>query len=527
MLAPRVPRRSPNQVDPDHVVVTRRDEGALMKRSWTALAVAVVAIFAASSCNDYGNTFQGNTGAVISFLSPSNIIAGGGDLTLTLTGGGFVQKTKVQWNGQNLTTTFVSSASVTAVVPAAMTAKAGSFSVNTLNPHSGAQDNGLSNVISFLVFPPTNPVPTISKMTPSCAVAGSSSFTITIAGTNFLPASDPSGGSQVNWNVATQTTLPIFGSISQTQIQATVSASLVATAVPPANVANVTVSNPPVPNSPAGGGGPSNSLLFTIQTAVCPASASATATPQTAVAEETPAVSHDGRYVAYTASQNDHAQVFLRDTCEAAAADCKQRTILLSAAEDGAAANDESRSPSMSSDGRFIAFSSAATNLIAGAPAGRQIYLRDTCIGAAASCAPSTQIISTDPNGALVGAESILPSISASGRFIAFLAVTPSHAASQAKGQTSQRSKNSANSGYRQVFVRDTCLGTANCTPSTTRISLQPGDPSSSTDEKPAGPAISGAARHIALTGARTSALFTRSIAVDDDVFLAVANKQP
>src|SRR6266481_3431173 len=378
-----------------------------MKGSWTALAVAFSAILAVASCNDYGNTFQGNTGAVISSLSPTNISAGGGDFTLTVTGAGFVQKTVVHWNGQNLATTFVDSASLTAVVPAADTAKAGIFFVNTVSPHSGSQSNGLSNVVNFTVFPPPNPVPTISKMTPSCAVAGSvtTSFPITIVGTNFLPASDPSGGSQVNWNTATQTTLPIVGSISSTQIQATVSASLVATPV----TATVTVSNPPVPNSPAGGGGPSNSLLFTVQTSACPASASATATAQTAVAEETPAVSHDGRYIAYTAAQNDHAQVFLRDTCEAAAGDCKQRTILLSTAEDGAAANDDSRSPSMSSDGRFVAFSSAATNLVAEAPPGRQIYLRDTCLGAAASCTPSTQLISTYPYSVLVATESILP----------------------------------------------------------------------------------------------------------------------
>jgi hypothetical protein len=491
-----------------------------MKRSWRALGVAFAAILAVTSCNDYGNTFQSNTGAVISFLSPTNATAGGGDFTLTVTGAGFEQKTVVHWNGQNLATTFVNSLSVTAVVPAADTAKAGTYFVNTVSPHSGAQNNGLSNVVNFTVFPPSNPPPTISKLTPSCAVAGSSSFTITIAGTNFLPASDPSGGSQVNWNTATQTTLPIVGSISSTQIQATVSAALVANMV----TANVTVSNPPVPNSPAGGGGPSNSLLFTVQTTACPASASATATAQTAVAEETPAVSHDGRYIAYTAAQNDHAQVFLRDTCEAAAGDCKQRTVLLSTAEDGAA-NEDSRSPSMSSDGRFVAFSSAATNLVAEAPPGRQIYLRDTCLGAAASCTPSTQLISTDPNGTLVGTESILPSVSASGRFVAFLAVTPSHSAGQAKTQSSAHANTGLNSGYRQVFVRDTCFGAANCAPRTTRISLQPGD-ASSTDGKPAGPAISGAAKHIALAGAHTSMFFTRSVAVDDGVFLALTNKQ-
>ena len=494
-----------------------------MKGSWTALAVTIMVVFAASSCNDYGNTFQGNTGAVISTLSPPNINAGLGDLTLTVAGGGFVKKTKVQWNGQNLVTTFVNSASVTAVVPAADTAKAGMAAVNTLNPHSSAQDNGLSNVINFTIFPPPNPVPTVSAMTPSCAVAGgASSFNITITGTNFLPTSDPSGGSQVNWNTATQATLPIV-SISPTQIKATVSAPLIAQAD---TAATVSVSNPPVPNSPAGGGGTSaNRPIFTIQTAACPPIRSAVASAS-AVAEETPAVSQDGRYVAYTASQNDHAQIFLRDTCEGASAGCQKRTILLSVAEDGAAASDDSRSPSMSSDGRFVAFSSAATNLVTGAPAGRQIYLRDTCFGAEASCMPSTKLISTDPNGDLVGTESILPSVSASGRFIAFLAVTPSHAASQAKGQASAQANKGLNSGYRQVFVRDTCFGTANCTPSTTRISLQPGD-APSTDEKPAGPAISGAAKHIAAAGARTSTLFTRSVAVDDDVFLAITKKQP
>ncbi len=54
-----------------------------MKRSWTALAVALMAIFAVGGCNDYGNTFQNNTGALVSFLAPAQISAGNGDFTLT------------------------------------------------------------------------------------------------------------------------------------------------------------------------------------------------------------------------------------------------------------------------------------------------------------------------------------------------------------------------------------------------------------------------------------------------------------
>ena len=81
------------------------------------------------------------------------------------------------------------------------------------------------------------------------------------------------------------------------------------------------------------------------------------------VEEETPAVSLDGRYVAYAASQSGHSQIFARDTCQGADASCQPRTILISSALDGTAASDDSHSPSMSSDGRYVAFSSAAANL--------------------------------------------------------------------------------------------------------------------------------------------------------------------
>jgi hypothetical protein len=133
-------------------------------------------------------------------------------------------------------------------------------------------------------------------------------------------------------------------------------------------------------------------------------------------------------------------------------------------------------------------------------------------------------LVSTDANGALVGTESILPSVSASGRFVAFLSVTPSHATGQATAQT-KSSAVGTNSGYRQIFVRDTCLGAADCAPKTTRISLQPGD-ASATDAKPAGPALSGNANRVALNGANAPTLFSRSVAVDDRVFLALVGNQ-
>jgi hypothetical protein len=159
------------------------------------------------------------------------------------------------------------------------------------------------------------------------------------------------------------------------------------------------------------------------------------------------------------------------------------------------------------------------------APAGRQIFLRDTCSGAATSCKPATSLISLDPNGALVGTESILPSVSSSGRFVAFVAVTPTHSSGQNATQD-KLSSTGNNSGYRQVFLRDTCLGASDCTPKTTRISLQSGDVTG-TAAKSAGPALSGSAGHVAIPGGNAATVFTRSVAIDDRVFLAIANDHP
>jgi Tol biopolymer transport system component len=417
---------------------------------------------------------------------------------------------------------------VTATVTAAQIAKPGTVSVNTLNPFSGAGNNGLSNALTFIINPAPNPVPAIASLSPTAAAAGSPSFTLTVNGSNFLLSSDPSGGSQVRWTLGpTQSTLPVVN-ITASQIQATVDTSLLVNTTTQPVSAVVTVYNPPTPSTSTSSGGGGGTSPGGLPFSITPAGATPATASRAGAAEETPAVSIDGRYVAYTAAQGEHTQVFVRDTCEGAPAGCQPHTSLLSVAADGTAGNDDSHAPSMSSDARYVAFSSASTNLAISAQAGRQIYLRDTCLGASSpSCTPSTQLVSTDAEGALVGTEGILPSVSASGRYIAFLTVTPSHASGASKSAVPSKSAagSANNSGYRQVFVRDTCLGAASCTPKTTRISLQPDD--TSTDAKPAGPALSASSTHVALPGAHTATLFTRSVAVDDRVFLALTGSHP
>lgn len=493
-----------------------------MKRFCTAIVGALVATLAVAGCNDYGNTFQGNTGARLVSLSPNNIPAGGKDLTITVNGLGFVAKTIVEWNNQKLNTTVTTDANgnvtlLTAMVPANLTSTPGKASVFTQNPFSGSGNNGLSNTLVFIINNPPNKIPQIATVT--AGAAGPAGLPITITGTDFLTSSsDPTQVSTANFTLAgTQNNItPAASAITATQIQTVIPSSILALN----GCGSITVFNPaspPVPNLPGSvgsGGGTSNDIAFAVGSGVCPASAKASSSTGSSqgVMEETPAVSVDGRYVAFSAVEKDHAQVFLRDTCVAAASACQPHTQLISAASDGSAADDDSRSPSMSADGRYIAFSSAAGNLAANAASGRQVYLRDTCIGADSSCKPSTVFVSTDSEGALIGSESILPSVSSSGRFIAFLAVKPSHDTHAAPKPSS------VNSGFRQVFVRDTCLGAANCTPKTTRISLVPGDGSSG---NLAGPAISGNSTQLAAPGATAAKLFTHSVAVDDQIFLA------
>src|SRR3984957_5985055 len=498
-----------------------------MKRSWTALAVALISILAVAGCNDYGNTFQNNTGAQVTFLSPSTISAGSPDFTLTINGSGFVAQTYVTWNGKKLNTTVLLDSTktivltVTAVVPAALVAKPGTATVITQNPFSGGGNNGLSNPVTFIINAPPNPVPTLTAIAPATIAACGTSctnLTLDLQGTNFITSSDPTQVSQVRWTAGpTQTTLATT-SVTSTDIKATVPGSLISAA----GTAMVTVFNPPVPqttppggtpNPSNGGGGTSGAQTFTITAA---GGALAHAASQTVV-EETPSVSADGRYVAYSASDSQHTQIFVCDTCEGVASGCKAQTTLVSTASDGSAANDDSSSPSISANGRYVAFSSVASNLVENAPAGHQIYLRDTCTGAEGSCTAWTQIVSIDANGALTGTESFLPSISASGRFVAFLAVTQSHAPQQAGVAPGTK-----NSEYRQVFVRDTCVGVSGCTPSTSRISMQPGD-GTSTAAKLAGPAMGANGKSVGLAG-QAATLFTRSVAIDDRVFLAITD---
>ncbi|MGB2679045.1 MAG: hypothetical protein WAN12_18330 [Candidatus Acidiferrum sp.] len=492
-----------------------------MRQSWSALGVALFAWGLVAGCNDYNTSIQYPTGSSILTLAPSGVVFGSPGFTLTVIASGsngFQTNTVVEWNGQKLVSTYVDSVTMTATVPASLVAKVGTAYVNTYQPQSGTGMNGLSNSIAFLIYGTPNPVPVVTSVTPNTAPAcgsscGNASVKITIAGSDFLSTST-NGASTVTFtglSTSEVETAINVTNITSTQIQAVIPGTMLADADPNAQV---NVINPPsgvcLVGCPVLGGGAS----LTPQTFTITGGAAAAA-----VSEETPALSQDGRYVAFSAQENETTQIMLRDTCLGVQNGCTPSTKLISVAADNTPGNADSHTPVISADGRYIAFSSAATNLLEGVPAGRQVYLRDTCAGASTTCKAATSLVSTDPGGALNGTESIFPSISSSGRYIVFLAVTPSQDA--AKGKLPAAAAASTNSGLRQVFLRDTCLGATSCTPKTTRISLSPGDTPANSN-KPVGPALSGLAKQVALADRKSATVFTPTVPVDDQVFLAV-----
>jgi hypothetical protein len=85
-------------------------------------------------------------------LQPMSTAPGGTSFTLTVYGDNFISGSTINWNGAALTTTYISNAQVTAVVPAANIAKAATAAVTVTSPTPGG---GVSNVLYFTV---TNPV---------------------------------------------------------------------------------------------------------------------------------------------------------------------------------------------------------------------------------------------------------------------------------------------------------------------------------------------------------------------------------
>jgi Tol biopolymer transport system component len=154
------------------------------------------------------------------------------------------------------------------------------------------------------------------------------------------------------------------------------------------------------------------------------------------------AISDDGRFVLFASDASNLVpgsttrDLFMRDRVLGT-------TEQVDIATDGAQANSFVRGADMSADGRFVAFVSAADNLVPNDTNGREdLFVRDRFAG-------TTERASVTSAGVEValGAGESAPSMSADGRFVAFTSLAPD--------LVSDDTNNAED-----VFVRDRLLGT-------------------------------------------------------------------
>ncbi|MBL0346498.1 S-layer homology domain-containing protein [Candidatus Villigracilis affinis] len=163
-----------------------------------------------------------------------------------------------------------------------------------------------------------------------------------------------------------------------------------------------------------------------------------------------PSISADGRYVAFVSGAdnlvsgdtNIDEDIFVRDIVA-------NTTKRVSVSSSGAEGNDYSLAPSISADGRYVVFESGANNLVSGDTNGwgvMDIFVRDTMLN-------TTKRVSVSSSGVEGNDQSFDPSISADGRYVAFV----SRASNLVSGDTNESN---------DIFVYDMAANT------TTRVSI-------------------------------------------------------
>jgi PKD repeat protein len=154
-----------------------------------------------------------------------------------------------------------------------------------------------------------------------------------------------------------------------------------------------------------------------------------------------PAVSTDARYVAF---QSDASNLVAGDTNARTDVFAHDRqtgqTERVSVASDGAQGNDHSWFPAISADGRYVAFQSCASDLVAGDSNGQpDVFVHDRQTG-------QTERVSVATGGTQGDNCSSSPAISADGRCVAFTSCASNLVAGDANG-------------YPDIFVHDRQTG--------------------------------------------------------------------
>jgi Tol biopolymer transport system component len=159
-----------------------------------------------------------------------------------------------------------------------------------------------------------------------------------------------------------------------------------------------------------------------------------------------PVISADGRYIAFMSSAsnlvrhdtNGAADVFVRDRIAGT-------TVRVSISSRGRQGNAESEEPSITAHGRYIAFTSPASTLVARDTNGlADVFVHDRRTGSTRRVSVSNR--GRQSSGSATGTGSNAPAISADGRYVAF----HSDASNLVSGDTNRAF---------DIFVRDRAIG--------------------------------------------------------------------
>jgi trimeric autotransporter adhesin len=416
---------------------------------------------------------------MIASMSDESAGAGWPGFPLTITGTGFVAGTITQWNGLSRPTSVLSDTLLKSVISASDLSSAGAAQIGVFNVSPGG---GISNTFNFTikaVSPGAVGVIERSSIASDLTEANLGSEQASISGdgrfiafssdaTTLVP-NDTNGFTDIFLRDtclgAAAGCLPsvIRLSVATDGSQSNGISSQPAISANGRYVAFVSDADNLVPGDTnqlddvfvrdTCFGAPAGCIVSTARVSLLPDGS------QSLLENEEPAISADGRFVAFASGMTDfyygaNFNVFVRDTCVGAPAGCKPSTTLISALPNGAAGSIDSEIPAISSDGRYVAFESADQMTSDDTDQVFDVFLRDTCVGAPAGCSPSTILVSLGDAGSQSAKGAYASSISGTGRFVIF---------------------DTHNSGVQaaSIFVRDTCVGApAGCSASTTLISV-------------------------------------------------------
>ncbi len=476
------------------------------------------------------NGLQNGTPFIAS-LSPPSVSPGSGNFVLTVNGSGYlapvvvngvtqIAGSTVAWNGAPLTTTFVSSIQLTASVPGSNIVSPGFASISVYNTTPG--DTQLySPSVDFNYTTSASAFPQVASVSATSGAADGASAAPAIsaygryvaffstarnvvahgARGNIFVRDTCMGATgcaarTIAVDLAPDGSAPNAGAGKQVAMSADgrfvvfeSKATNLVSSLPTSSESTASTMNLFVRDLCNGTSAPSGCTAHTEAVSV-------DASGELAIGGDSgfASISADGRFIAFASAAGNlvaeetgaGSQVFVRDMCAGptASKSCVARTEQIPVDRKYAAGRSQGENPSISADGRYVAFVVFGTN---SSPEPSQVLLQDTCAGpdAPASCVPSAVLISASSAGKPGDGQSGTPLVDGDGRFVVFQ--------SSASNLVAETSKSKTN-----VFLRDTCFGpTASdgCTPATTFISAETAGVSTNSDAF--APWISSSGRYI------------------------------